>query len=107
MSSAPLEPRNEPSFNRSVLITVTEELARRKFFLESMSERTVTYSNEDQYIKFTLKDGDLLVRIGVGYPDHTDAHIKSLRLDELIHFMYGSLPRGVNKVGDLGVRECL
>ena len=96
-----------PSFNRSVLAAVTEELGRKKFALESMTETVAIYRHDEQYIKFTLKDGNLYARIGVGHPEHGEEHIKSMRLDDLIHFLYGSLDRGVSKLGDLGVRECL
>ena len=107
MFDAGPEHKNESSFNRSVLKSVTEELARKKFLLESTTDKTATFRNQEQYIKFTLKEGQLFTRIGVGYPDHTDGHIKSMRLDELIHFLYGSLPRGLHKVDGLGVRESL
>lgn len=107
MSHLFIEQKPGPSFNKAVLMAVTEELGRKKFLLESAAETTATFRDEEQYIKFTLKDGDLLVRIGVGYPEHTDAHIKSMRLDELIHFLYGSLQRGVNRVDEFGVRESL
>jgi|SRR5579885_3386780 len=97
---------NGPSFNSSVLRTVTEDLGRRKFTLESITDTVVLFRKDEQYIKFTLKDGNLYTRIGVGHPDRGE-DIKSMRLDELIGFNYSGLKRGLIKTENRGVRECL
>jgi len=96
-----------PCFNSAVLRSITEELSRKQFELESQEDTVVIYRHDEQYIRFTLKDGFLYTRLGVGHPEHVEGHIKSLRLDEMIAFTFGGLKRGLIELNNHSVRECL
>ena len=101
------EPPFEPTFNRTVLRPVSEELSRKGFLLETITEHEATYRDKDRYISFEMRHGVIHIRLGIGLVQQREGHINSMLLEDMIHFTYGSLDRGVNKVGNLGVRECL
>lgn len=100
-------PPFEPTFNRAVLRPVSEELSRKGFVLESVTDHKATYREKDRYLTFEMEHGVIHIRLGIGQAEHTEGHINSMLLEDMIHFTYGSLDRGVNKVEYLGVRECL
>jgi hypothetical protein len=97
----------EPTFNRTVLRAVSEELSRTGFLLESLNEQEATYRDKDRYITFEMEHGLIHIRIGIGLVEQTSGHTNSMRLEDVIRFTYGGLQRGVNKVENLGVAECL
>ncbi len=104
----PVEPPIGASFNRLVLQATTAVLSKRGFELESLSESLVTYRRDEEYLNFALCDGNLCVCLGVGHPEHDEGiNIRSMRLDDLVRFQYGSLHRGVHPVATLGLAACL
>lgn len=101
------EPAYEPSFNRIVLRPVSEELARRGFLPESITDHEATYRDKDRFITFELEHGVIHIRLGIGAAEHEDGHVNSMLLEDIVRFTYGGLRRGANKVEFLGVGECL
>lgn len=102
-----LQTAPEPTFNRTVLRAVSEELSRTGFLLESIRDEEATYRDKDRYITFEMEHGVIHIRIGIGLAEHVGGHINSMRLEDMIRFTYGGLQRGANKVEYLGVGECL
>jgi hypothetical protein len=101
------EPVFEPTFNRTVLRPVSEELSRKGFLLETLTEHEATYRDKDRYITFEMQRGVIHIRLGIGLVQQDDGRINSMLLEDMIRFTYGGLNRGANKVEYLGVRECL
>lgn len=102
------EPPIGPSFNRLVLEPTTAALSIKGFDLESVSDALVTYRRDEEYVNFTLNDGHLGICLGVGHPEHDEGiNIRSMKLDDLVRFQYGSLHRGVHSVSELGLSMCL
>ena len=95
-----------PTFNRAALRLISEELAKRGFTMESVLPDRATYRNGDRYLAFTLLNGEMHVVLGIGYAESTTDHANSITLDAMVHFLYGSLRRGVHKIGPLGILEC-
>ena len=102
------EPSMGPSFNRFVLQATTAVLSKRGFEMESISGSLVTYRRDEEYLNFALHEGNLCLCLGVGHPEHDEGvNIRSMRLDDLVRFQYGSLNRCVHSVDAFGLTMCL
>ena len=51
------EPVFEPTFNRTVLRPVSEELSRKGFLIENITQHEATYRDKDRYISFEMEHG--------------------------------------------------
>jgi hypothetical protein len=97
----------EAPLNSSVLQPVTEEMHELGFELESVSEAQAIYRDEDRYVTFTEEEGAITLRLGVGSLDAAQQSINSMRLDDMVRFMFGGLQRGKNRLEKTNLSECL
>ncbi len=107
MYQAILETTNQASLQGSAIQPVTVEMRQLGFCLEHASPNQAVYRDGDRYTVFALENGELTLRLGVGSHDSAEALINSMRLDELVAFMYGGLRRGCHATTEHGLERCL
>lgn len=78
-----------------------------RFGLEELKPASATFRNGDRYIAFELHGDELAVRIGIGSNHWEEASFNSIRLDTLVNFMFGRLPRGCHKISDCSLQDCV
>lgn len=93
--------------DKTVLRPVTEEMHDLGFELESVSPSQAIYRDEDRYVTLTEEDGFITVRLGVGSMDAAQQSINSMRLDDMIMFMFGGLRRGKSRLSQTNLPDCL
>jgi hypothetical protein len=97
----------QATLNPALLVPITAEMKTVRFELETLTPYHATYRDGDRYVTFSVIEGDLTVRLGVGSHDLTQQTINSMRLDEMIAFLFGSLKRGCHAIDDAGLQNCL
>jgi hypothetical protein len=96
-----------PQLSPIVLKSVTEELEAMHFEPVATSPNVVTFRDGERFVRFELVENILTIRVGVGSHEDEDLGITSMRLDEMIAFLYGGLQRGCNAVDDRGLTACV
>ena len=94
-------------FSPFALKPATAEMDTAKFVLEELLPKVATYRNGERYVCFELNRDELSVRIGVGSHRGQEATFNSIRLDDLVNFQYGRLPKGCHSVDDDGLQDCV
>jgi hypothetical protein len=97
----------QPTFNPAILKPITDDLQKSNFCAEALSPKSATYRDGDRYVTFLLEDGCLFLRLGVGSHDSLETTINSMRLDEMVGFLYGGLKRGCHAMDEKAIHECL
>ena len=76
-----------------------------QFQPHALRQERATFRDGDRYVTFALEDGLLTTRLGVGSHDTQEAPINSMRLDEMISFLFGGLKRTIAKAGYSDIKE--
>lgn len=96
-----------PAFNSANIQAVVGEMKQLGFEGESFAPNLMVFRGGDRYVAYQLSESDVAVRLGMGVYDPDQASINSMRLDEMIGFLYGSLKRGCHPIDDAGIEDCL
>lgn len=97
----------QPSFNRAALQPVIDELGKAHFDPAELFANRATFRDGERYVSLLLDDSTLSVRLGVGSHDADESLINSMRLDEMISFLFGGMKRGCHCVDEKGLADCL
>ena len=100
-------PATQPKFSAALLQTFAREFAAMNFMPEEFQSNRATFRDGERYISFLLEDETLTIRLGVGSHDGEEAKINSMRLDEMVAFLFGGLKRGCHCTNDAGLEDCL
>ena len=96
-----------PAFNAANSQTVVTEMRQLGFDRETFAPELLVFRGGDRYVAYLLSESDVAIRIGMGPYDPSQTSVNSMRLDEMIGFLYGSLKRGCHPVDDAGIEDCL
>ena len=95
------------AFTSTNLQPVVREMNTLGFATEAVNQAAAVFRDGDRYVQFSLQDKTLSLRLGVGSHDPEDSIINSMKLHEMIGFMYGGMQRGCHVVDEQGLDACL
>lgn len=95
------------TLNGANMQAVTAGMRQWNFILENVTPSEVVYREGDRYVVFCLETDTLTVRLGMGTYDPQQCAMNSMRLHEMIGFLYGSLQRGCHALDESGLDACL
>lgn len=95
------------TLNGANMQAVTAGMRQWNFVLEDVKPHEVVYREGDRYVVFCLDGDTLTLRLGMGSYDPEQLSINSMRLHEMIGFLYGSLQRGCHALDESGLDACL
>ena len=96
-----------PSLSPLAFSNVNRELQSMHFAPVAASPNAVTFRDGERFVRFDLTGFNITVRLGVGSHEDMDFAINSMRLDEMIAFLYGGMKRGCQAVDERGLQLCL
>jgi len=97
----------QPTLTPDVMQPATEELGKLNFNAVDLNANRATFRDGERYVTFLLEQSTLTVRLGVGSHDTNEAIINSMRLDEMIGFLFGGMKRGCHCIDEKGLDECM
>lgn len=96
-----------PAFTPAALQPLTREMQSMNFQPETLTPEKATFRDGDRYVMLALEEGLLTARLGVGSQAEGQASLSSMRLDEMIAFLYGGLKRGCHAADEVALDACL
>ena len=96
-----------PKFNPAMMQPVIKELQAMSFSPDGLYSDRATFRDGERYVMFAIEADCLTTRVGVGSHDTDESKINSMRLDEMIGFLFGGLKRGCHSTNDAELSLCL
>lgn len=97
----------QPQLSPIVLKHANDELQTMHFLPVAASPAVAIFKDGERFVRFELCDSSLNLRLGVGSHEDEDLKTTSMRLDEMIAYLYGGLKRGCHAVDDRGLTACI
>ena len=96
-----------PTLNSAVMQPVINELRNMHFDPVELYADRATFRDGERYVMLLIEQSTLTTRLGVGSHDTNESLINSMRLDEMISFLFGGMKRGCHCIDEKGLEECL